>query len=96
MIMASPGFIWDGASIPRFGWTFCGSPFTGKYQQGALSHDIPYKTHRAWISGKEVEVSREWADGLFYHIMLADGTHPNKARQLWSAVRIGGARAWRT
>lgn len=96
MVVASPGFVWDGASIPRFGWTFVGSPFTGKYQHGALVHDILYQRHIATRSGKEVDISRKFADDLFKHIMLADGVHPNTARQLWSAVRIGGGRAWKT
>jgi hypothetical protein len=95
MIVASPGFIWDGASIPRVAWTLIGSPFTGTYQRAALAHDILYETHKAWISGREEYVSREWADGLFRFIMKEDGTEEDLADQMWLAVRLGGSYAWR-
>jgi hypothetical protein len=45
LVVASPGFIWDGASIPRAAWSFIGSPFRGRYQQAALVHDILYEMH---------------------------------------------------
>lgn len=40
------GFIFDGASIPKFAWSLIGEhPFSGKLLPAAIVHDILYRTH---------------------------------------------------
>jgi hypothetical protein len=96
LVTASPGFIWDGASIPRVAWSLIGSPFRGHYQQAALVHDKIYVSHRAFFRGMSRGVNRKFADDLFRHIMKQDGTDEDLADQMWLAVRLGGSHAWRT
>ena len=40
------GFIYDGASLPKWTWSLIGeSPFSGLIQPAAIVHDILYRTH---------------------------------------------------
>ena len=56
---APAGAIVDGASIPRFAWTFIGGPFEGKYRNASVIHDVacierrrPWQTvHYAFYTG---------------------------------------------
>jgi hypothetical protein len=95
MVMVSPGFIWDGASIPRSFWAIAGSPFTGKYQRAALVHDALYVFKEIFRNKKWEPIDRKFADDLFRQIMIEDGVLENDAKSMWSAVRIGGGHAWK-
>jgi hypothetical protein len=37
---APAGAVVDGASIPRFAWSVTGGPFTGKYRNASVIHDV--------------------------------------------------------
>ena len=46
MITVKRGFIYDGASIPKFAWSLLGeNPFSGKIQPASIIHDILFRTH---------------------------------------------------
>jgi hypothetical protein len=75
----------DGASIPRFFWRVIGCPLRGRYAPGAAIHDGFYKSH---------VVTRRKADQLFLEMLRDLGVGEPKALAMYSAVRIGGGRAW--
>jgi hypothetical protein len=37
---APAGWVVDGASIPRIGWSLIGGPFEGRYRNASVIHDI--------------------------------------------------------
>jgi hypothetical protein len=86
ILSAQPGFITDGASIPRALWSIVGSPFTGKYLGAAVVHDVGCDSHKySW------QVTHK----IFYDAMLDSGVGNNLAKLLYYGVRLGGPR-WKT
>ena len=81
------GFVTDGASIPRFFWSFIGSPFTGKYVEVAILHDYLY-------SGVE-DISFKEANKIFYKGMLKAGVNPIKAYLMYKAVCLFGKKRFK-
>lgn len=75
------GFMFDGASIPKFAWSIIGSPFTGKYYNAGLMHDYFYRTGI---------VTKKEADELFYVKMRQDGVGYIKANLMFAAVKMFG------
>lgn len=83
------GYYTDGASIPRWLWTFCGSPFSGNYIEAAIIHDWLY--HLA-IDKKKPKGTRSEADRIFYIAMLEYGVGKVEAQTKYKAVRMFGPR----
>lgn len=82
-LTADPGFVTDGASIPRALWSIVGSPFTGQYIGAAVIHDVGCDTHKyPW------EVTHR----MFYTAMRALGVSDDYAKLLYWGVRVGGPR----
>src|SRR5437763_16081297 len=44
--VAPIGSVVDGASIPRYLWSFMGGPFEGKYRNASVLHDVAYGEHK--------------------------------------------------
>lgn len=84
------GFSFDGASVP---WVARRSfpPDRGEHWAPAILHDYYYRHHRQ-ADGRFI--SRADADRRFLAAMRLYGTPPWRARMMYRAVRIGGARAW--
>jgi len=80
-ITIKKGFITDGASIPRWLWSFTGSPFVGKYRKAAVLHDYIYR-YRLY--------NKKDADLLFYKIMLESGVSKFKAKLFYLALYFFG------
>lgn len=78
---APPGFVTDGASIPRALWTVVGSPFTGQYVGAAVIHDVGCDTHK---------YSWQITHRMFYSAMRALGVSDDYAKLLYWGVRLGG------
>lgn len=85
------GIIWlapknrdiDGASIPKLVWSFIGSPFSGKYRNASVIHDIACEDKiRTWES---VHLA-------FYYAMRTSGVNIVKAKVMYAAVYHGGPR----
>jgi len=85
-LTANEGFSTDGASIPRALWTVIGSPFTGKYVQAAVIHDVGCVSHK---------YSWQITDRMFYSAMLDSGVSESQAKLLYWGVLVGGPR-WET
>lgn len=83
---AKKGRIIDGASIPRFLWSFVGSPFTEGYRNASVIHDIACddKT-RTW----------EVVHLAFYYAMRASGVGSIKSKIMYAGVYHFGPR-WPT
>lgn len=78
---APKGAVVDGASIPRFAWTLVGGPFTGKYREASVIHDIACDLKE----DKYKKVHRN-----FYYGMRASGVAHIDAAIKYTAVKIFG------
>ena len=67
----------DGASIPKFAWSFIGGPFEGRYRNASVIHDVACQ-----------EQTRKWEDVhlTFYYAMRASHVEENKAKLMYGAV----------
>lgn len=82
---AKQGSVVDGASIPDLLWSVVGSPFSGKYRDASVIHDVACQ-----------ERSRTWeaVHLAFYYAMRASGVPETNARVMYGAVYHFGPR-WR-
>ena len=76
------GFECDGASIPRWAWSFVGSPFQPDILRAAVVHDYLYRTGSVG--------SRSIADAIFRKMMLDDGVGFVRRQLIYFAVRCWG------
>ena len=81
--VAPDGSVVDGASIPKFLWSFIGGPFEGKYRKASVVHDVA-------CDRKE----RDWrhVHRMFHSAMLCSGVPEWKARVMYAAVYHCGPR----
>lgn len=79
------GFLYNGASIPWFGWTATYTPFHPDVMLPALIHDWLYGSH---------ETDRETADSILYQLLIENNVDKGVAEIMFQAVRIGGRSAW--
>jgi len=75
---AKKGFLFNGASIPKFFWRFVGHPFSSKYVRSAVIHDI--------LCESEV-IPREDTDKLFKEMLKKDRVEGWKVPLMYRAVR---------
>jgi len=80
-----PGFVWDGASIPRFFWRLVGAPRNGKYLPAALLHDALYAAEL---------FPRAKCDAAFLEFMAQLGVPWWRRNTMWLAVRWFGGAVW--
>jgi hypothetical protein len=81
----SQGFVYDGASIPRFAWPLVGHPLEYDNLPAATAHDALYDTQL---------VSREDADNVLYERLRAAGKTWLAAQTMYWAVRMAGGALW--
>ena len=95
---------YDGASVPRIGWTLTGIRPDGEYRAASLAHDELYRSKGGKKDmdgaslknprGNRVEVSRKEADWVFKQFMKF-ATVPRRQRNIAHfAVRLFGRRYW--
>ena len=87
------GFGNDLASVPRVAWPVIDP--TNDVAPAALVHDWLYASRglvRPWLP----KVSRAKADAIFRRALVANDVSAGRALVMWSAVRVGGAKAWRS
>ena len=56
------GFIYDGASIPRWLWSVLGKTPKGQHDSGTIFHDLVYMLYKARINGKLYAIIGHSAD----------------------------------
>lgn len=79
------GFVFDGASIPRFLWRLCGHPLEAPRIAAALIHDWLYRAHLT---------DRETADDIYNSICKDVGMTCLRTGPEWAALRAFGRFAW--
>lgn len=87
-ISALKGFVFDGASKPKFFWRIVGHPFSHRHIRQAVIHDILYATEY---------FDREKSDLLFKEMLdIEDIVDVPEWEELamYKAVRLGGGDAW--
>ena len=75
------GFVWDGASIPRYFWRMFGHPYDRHHLRGGLKHDFNYQ---------EGIMSRSKCDRIYYHDIREDRQPFILACLEWLVLRIFG------
>jgi len=85
LYIAKVGFIFDGASIPKWAWSLIGHPLSSFYIRSALIHDLLYVA--------ELE-SREICDLIFRDMLEADRVKRWKINPMYAAVYVGGGFVW--
>lgn len=85
-VTVKAGFVYNGASIPRFLWPTIGCPSNPLFMGASLIHDwlYTYKKH-----------SRKRADIIFYWGLLENGVNEGRAVAMYRALRMFGGKAWR-
>lgn len=78
-ITIKPGFVTDGASIPRIFWSLIGCPFSGKYVGSAIIHDGLFKSH---------VLSEKDTNKLFLEMLKDNKVHLVKRTLMSIAVKI--------
>jgi hypothetical protein len=85
-IIIKPGFLTDGASIPRFFWRIIGHPFAADILPAALLHDALYQTEL---------FPRAFCDRVFRDYLGQRGFSWWRRTAVWLGVRLGGGFVWR-
>lgn len=96
-ILARKGFIWDGATIPRFLWSLIGYHPAGLMLAPSLWHDLIYVNKGVvynYISLKKEFISRLDCDRLFLSHMIRMGVEEKKALKMYKVIRIFGRFYW--
>jgi Protein of unknown function (DUF1353) len=75
--VAPIGSLVDGASIPRYLWSFMGGPFEGRYRNASVLHDVAYgQKKRPWQD----------CDRMFYYAMRCSGVSAVEAKTMFYAL----------
>ena len=83
---APEGYETDGASIPRWLWSLVGAPYTGRYRDAAVIHDVYCENkQRTW----------EVTHLAFYYAMRASRVKDTKAKTMYAGVYFFGPK-WST
>ncbi len=85
IITLKPGFVTDGASIPKAFWAILSSPFEGPLVYGAMIHDGLYT---------KMQLPRKECDELLREMALEQGYNKIKADLVYDAVRLFGGSHW--
>lgn len=103
------GFMYDGASVPRFIWTLLGILPDGVHRSAALIHDWLYRyqglppfgsfqkwneEYRFWES-IDYPWTREQCDKMFSNILGFFSVSTFRRKAMYKAVRVFGFGPWR-
>jgi hypothetical protein len=86
IITVPPGYITDGASIPRYLWVFL--PSWGKYSRAAVVHDFLCTLLDRGVPHPQAPTRRD-ADVVFYEAMGVCKVSLPVRLILWAGVRLG-------
>lgn len=98
LITVPAGFVTDLASVPRPVWSIY--PPDGPWVKAAVVHDFLYDTGGSGLWNQSTGItrvapySRAEADHVLREAMADRGVGPWERSVIWSAVRLGGGRAW--
>lgn len=86
-IVVKPGFLFDGASIPRALWRLCGHPMEVPRVAAALAHDWLYSAHVC---------DRKIADQIYRVLCKKLGISGFAAGTEYYTLRLFGGSAWKS
>ncbi len=105
------GYIYDGASVPRLGWSMSRIRPDGLIRAAATLHDPLYQfqgnLNNEWITcevfshktGRWTKCDRVWtrkeSDQIFRALLIWADYHDRKVWVIYTAVKWGGRKAWR-
>ncbi len=84
-LIIMPGYLFDGASIPKYFHWLIGKPWDPRFLVSFILHDVAYGTHY---------FSRKASDEMLRDILLQIGKNPLKVKAIYSAVRTFGQGPW--
>ena len=96
------GYVYDGASVPQFCWSFGFRP-DGLWRAAALIHDWLYEhggvVNACWYDNgrmrdEKIRFSRRDADGVFLLLMKEAGVKMWKRQFMFRMVRMWGWMFW--
>lgn len=83
--LIEPGFVWDGASIPRFAWLTTGTPSEPGHLIPSLIHDFLYQNGSKW------GITRKMADIMYRQLLKACGKgFYTRWKEYWVLRVFGG------
>ncbi len=100
LITVPAGFVTDLASVPRPMWSIY--PPDGPWVKAAVIHDFLYDTGGGGLWNGTAGITRAQpytraqADHILREAMADRGIGPWERAVIWSAVRLGGARGWKS
>lgn len=87
-------YSWDGATIPRIGWTIVGLTPFGAHNVATLKHDYLY-SYEGVIPGYPYKLTRKFVDNMLFDDLANLGYKGLSLRVIKFFVRIGGYYFWR-
>lgn len=84
-ITVGSGWIFDGATIPRWLWPLAGAPMEPPHDAAALIHD--------WLYACQI-LSKRQADWIYAQVLAQAGYAYWRVAAEWLAVTIFGGAAW--
>jgi len=97
-ISVKKGFRYDGASIPRIGWSIIGAHPGGVMHGSALPHDALYLTRGGKRSVCKVTItgtySRRESDELLKILSIKHGIRRHRAKIMYFVLRMCGLPFW--
>jgi hypothetical protein len=88
------GFVWDGATIPRIGWSIVGLTPFGIHDEATLIHDYLYEYEGEFDEVKP-HISRSFVDAMFIAKLKDLGYSKWQLAVINFFVRVGGFYYWR-
>jgi hypothetical protein len=99
------GYVWDGASVPRIGWSIIGLTPWGLTDGPSLAHDPLYRTKGGRLDFDDgvtltdnknlrVTIDREEADFVFLAACVFAGINKTRSKLAYRIVRRFGAKHW--
>jgi len=87
-IVIGPGYVFDGASIPRFAWSIIGAPFEPDFMVAACCHDYICERARCYHE-------RMIGDAVLFLLLAHAGVPYWRRACMYAAVRAYGWLKWR-
>lgn len=84
-ITVGAGYLFDGATIPRWLWPLAGAPMEPPHDAAALIHD--------WLYACQI-LSKRQADWIYAQVLAQAGYAYWRVAAEWLAVTIFGGAAW--
>jgi hypothetical protein len=96
-LVIEKGFVYDGASVPRWLWSLSGLGIDGLHRAAALVHDFIYiykGDFKDDDTGSDITLSRKEADLIFKKMLTDVGIASHRVWLAYHGVRWFGQSVW--